>query len=119
MRIIGSNARSIKPADRKIRIAFDMRYVGQNFELAVPLGVASHGKLPKIDSVENMRARFFAVHDRFYGFHSDVDPIEIINVRLIASAALAKLGRPKGLKANSMRPKRLNDALSGLTAHVR
>jgi N-methylhydantoinase A len=96
---------SIKPADRKIRIAFDMRYVGQNFELAVPLGVAGHGKLPKIDSVENMRARFFAVHDRFYGFHSDVDPIEIINVRLIASAALTKLGRPKGLKANSMRPK--------------
>jgi N-methylhydantoinase A len=96
---------SIKTADRKVRIAFDMRYVGQNFELTVPLGTAGHGKLPKVDSVKTMRAKFLAVHDRFYGFHSDVDPIEIINVRLIASAALTKLGEPKGFKANSMRPK--------------
>lgn len=96
---------SIKLADRKVRIAFDMRYVGQNFELAVPLGTAGYGKLPKVDSVKNLRASFFAVHDRFYGFHSDADAIEIINVRLTASAALAKLGQPKGAKANSQRPK--------------
>lgn len=96
---------SIKPADRKVRVSFDMRYVGQNFELAVPIGTAGHGKLPKIGSAKTLRSRFFAVHDRFYGFHNDADAIEIINVRLTASAALAKLGQQKRAKANSLRPK--------------
>jgi N-methylhydantoinase A len=86
---------SVKLADRKVAVSFDMRYVGQNFELAVPMGPALGGKLPRLDRAEKLRSRFFAVHDQFYGFHNDSDPVEIINVRLTASAALTTLKLPK------------------------
>ena len=44
---------------------------------------------------KDLRSRFYAVHDQYYGFHSEHDPVEIINVRLTASAALTKLLQPE------------------------
>jgi N-methylhydantoinase A len=96
---------SVKPADRKVHLSFDMRYVGQNFELAVPIGMAVGSRLPEPGSAEKLRPRFFAVHDQFYGFHNDDDPIEIINVRLTASAALTRMSQTKSARAKSSRPK--------------
>lgn len=96
---------SVRPADRKVRVSFDMRYVGQNFELAVPVGTADGSRLPELGSVEKLRSRFYAVHDQFYGFHNDDDPVEVINVRLAASAALTRMARPKPARTKSSRPK--------------
>ncbi len=59
------------------------------------------------DDAKKLRSRFFVVHDQFYGFHNEADPVEIINVRLTASAALAKLSQPKKSKAKASRPKPL------------
>jgi N-methylhydantoinase A len=98
---------SVKPADQKLKVSFDMRYVGQNFELAVPVGMAGGGRLPELGSVEKLRSRFFAVHDQFYGFHNEDDPVEIINVRLTVSAALTRMIRPKSSKQQSSRPRPL------------
>jgi N-methylhydantoinase A len=92
---------SVKLADRKVAVSFDMRYVGQNFELAVPMGPARGGKLPRLDRAEKLRSRFFAAHGQFYGFHNDSDPVEIINVRLTASAALTTLTLPKIARART------------------
>ena len=64
----------------------DARYVGQNFELAIGLGGAD--PLPGADDI---RQRFFAEHERAYGFHNPADPIEIVNFRLIA---VGKLRQP-------------------------
>jgi N-methylhydantoinase A len=94
----------VKLADRKVNVSFDMRYVGQNFELAVPVGMVRGGKFPTLGSAEKLRSRFFAVHDQFYGFHNDDDPVEIINVRLTVSAALTRIAQPKSAKFNSARP---------------
>ncbi len=96
---------SVKLADRKVNVSFDMRYVGQNFELAVPVGFAVAGKLPKLGRAEKLRSRFFAVHDQFYGFHNDADPVEIINVRLTASAVLTRIAQPQSARTKSSRPK--------------
>jgi N-methylhydantoinase A len=96
---------SVSLADRKVNVSFDMRYVGQNFELAVPVGMAHGGRLPELGSAENLRSRFFAVHDQFYGFHNDDDPVEIINVRLTASAALTRIAKPSSDRARSSQPK--------------
>ena len=82
-----------------MNVSFDMRYVGQNFELPVPVGIAVGGKLPELSDAEKLRSRFFAVHDQFYGFHNETDPVEIINVRLTASAGLAKLSQPRKSRA--------------------
>ena len=76
---------------RALHLSLDMRYVGQNFELRVPIGRAAAGRLPPMPSAAGLRRRFYTVHARHYGFHSDADPVEIINIRLTASAALSRL----------------------------
>jgi N-methylhydantoinase A len=94
----------VRPAERRVSISLDMRYVGQNFELAVPVGSVRGEKLPGLASAEKLRSRFFVVHDQFYGFHSDDDPVEIINVRLTASATLTRMSQRKSRKAGTKRP---------------
>jgi N-methylhydantoinase A len=74
------------PVDRSLELMLDARYVGQNFELAV--AVANADPLPAADEI---RRRFFFEHERAYGFHNPVDPIEIVNFRLIA---VGKLRQP-------------------------
>jgi N-methylhydantoinase A len=74
----------VAPADRVRTLTLDMRYIGQNFELAVPVG----DPLPK---PEALQGDFHKAHERSYGFFSATDPIEIVNVRLSASG---RLGAP-------------------------
>jgi N-methylhydantoinase A len=95
---------AVKPADRRVNVALDMRYVGQNFELPVSLGTAAGGKLPRLDA-ERLRSSFFVVHDQFYGFHNETDPVEIINIRLSTSAGLARLRLGKTSRKKASRPK--------------
>jgi N-methylhydantoinase A len=96
---------AISHANRKLNVLLDMRYVGQNFELSVPIGVAVGGKLPAIGKIDTVRSRFYAAHEQYYGFHSDNDPVEIINVRLTASAAITSLREIERGKKSSTRPK--------------
>ncbi|MBI1778831.1 MAG: hydantoinase/oxoprolinase family protein [Proteobacteria bacterium] len=81
------DAERIPPSERTARIVLDMRYVGQNFELAVPIEDAE-----ALPDTESLKQRFFAEHERSYGFHNPEDPIEIINFRLIA---FGRLPRPE------------------------
>src|SRR3954468_6627251 len=76
----------IDKARRNIDIVLDARYVGQNFELALGLGGAEPPP-----SAEAIKQRFFAEHERAYGFHNPNDPIEIVNFRLIG---IGKLRQP-------------------------
>jgi N-methylhydantoinase A len=94
---------SVGRVDRRIAVSLDMRYVGQNFELPVSVGNAMGGRPPALDADE-LRSRFYVAHDQFYGFHNEADPVEIINVRLIASAALAKFQQPKKRRLKTSRP---------------
>jgi len=66
----------------------DARYVGQNFELAVPAASGaglSPGDLPNL---AQLHASFISAHETAYGYASEDDPVEIVNVRLTASARL-------------------------------
>lgn len=69
----------IPECDRELQIALDMRYVGQNHELRVPQPGSSVASLPP---GETLRDRFFAEHQRSYGYANAEDDIEIINVRV-------------------------------------
>ena len=88
------DSESVAQANRQIDIVLDARYVGQNFELAIGLGGAD--PLPDADAI---RQRFFAEHERAYGFHNPADRIEIVNFRLIAVGRLrqpaARPGEPR------------------------
>lgn len=74
---------------QSVELSLDMRYVGQNFELRVPLGEAEGaGKVPPLPDASDLRRGFFEAHERNYGFHNPDDPVEIVNIRLTAHGRL-------------------------------
>ena len=76
---------SILADQRRLRLSLDMRYVGQNFELSVPLTPGPVLELPPLPSAERLLDLFFAAHERVYGYHNAADPVEVVNCRLTAS----------------------------------
>ena len=64
-------------------VVLDARYVGQNFELPISLGAAE-----PLPSAEALSKLFFAEHERAYGFHNPLDPVEVVNFRLVAVGRL-------------------------------
>jgi N-methylhydantoinase A len=72
------------------RIAFvrhvDMRYVGQSFELTIPLGATSFDP----EQAETLRERFHAEHERVYGFSAAAEPVELVSLRLTTVGRIEK-----------------------------
>jgi N-methylhydantoinase A len=68
----------------------DLRYLGQAFELTVAA-----------DDLHDLPARFAEAHRRRYGFALADEPIQIVNLRLSATVAVAKprLGSPPAEEA--------------------
>ena len=95
----------VEPHDRTLKLSFDMRYVGQNFELPVVVNSATKGQAPRLVDVKALTERFYAVHDQFYGFHNEDDLLEIVNIRLTASAGITELGSAKPKRRKPGRPK--------------
>lgn len=76
------------PAEaRRLLVGLDMRYVGQNFELRVPIEVDAAD--PRLPDAERLRALFFEAHEVSYGFFNPEDAVEIVNLRLTARGVLA------------------------------
>ena len=63
----------------------DMRYVGQSYELSIPLGEAAVQ-----DVLERMLSDFHAEHERAYGFAAPGEPVEFVTLRLTAVGNIAK-----------------------------
>ena len=65
---------------RRLERWLDLRYVGQNFELLVPV--------PEETWVAGdcavLQQRFFEAHERVYGFATEDEPVQVVNVRLVA-----------------------------------
>ena len=93
---------SILDHTRAIRIRLDMRYVGQNFELAVPLETPGN-QIPAL-MVGDLQQKFFSTHEDNYGYFNPDDPIEIINIRLTASGRLAPLADYRKLDTSDSAP---------------
>jgi N-methylhydantoinase A/oxoprolinase/acetone carboxylase beta subunit len=65
---------------KEIRHFADMCYVGQSYNLEVPVGTLSAGTLP------GLYASFLAKHDQVYG-HSTTSPARIVNLRAVHRAS--------------------------------
>jgi N-methylhydantoinase A len=76
---------------RVVRTA-DMRYVGQNYELEIPL---PDGDLDAASWAELLE-RFEQEHRRLYGFALAGEPVELINLRVTASCPEPRLGWRSG-----------------------
>ncbi len=64
----------------------EMRYVGQGYELAVPLPPTLLGPA----EIESVLEQFHRAHDRAYGYSAPSEPAELVNLRLTAIGRIAK-----------------------------
>ncbi|MEZ4521354.1 MAG: hydantoinase/oxoprolinase family protein [Thermomicrobiales bacterium] len=70
----------VEEADRRLRRIADMRYIGQNYELAIDV---PDGDLTP-STLERILDAFHAEHDRSYGFSAPGEPAQIVTVRVEA-----------------------------------
>jgi len=72
----------IPPRGQRLLAAADCRYVGQGYELTIPLSSVTPPALGRLASV------FHAAHRARYGHAAPADPIEVVTLRLAAIGAL-------------------------------
>lgn len=87
--------------DAAYQVLFDLRYVGQEFTLPVPVS------LEHIVSADHaaIRSAFDALHEQRYAHHAKDERVEIINMRLVALGRRTKLALPHVPKARAVAPK--------------
>jgi N-methylhydantoinase A len=73
--------------------ALDMRYIGEQFSVNVPIEVGGAGWLVA------STAAFHALHERLYGFSVLDEPVEVVNIRLRAVGRLHR-GEPAAAARN-------------------
>ena len=71
-------------ARRMVRLA-ELRYVGQSFELTVPLTAAPLDEA----AIKAVLARFHDAHERAYGFKAEGEPVELVHLRVRAIGRMA------------------------------
>ncbi len=75
---------------RRLARTVDMRYAGQNYELAVPVP-----DWPiTAATLDRLAAGFFDEHRRRYGFVADGDPVQLVTVRVEATGVVDKADLP-------------------------
>ena len=89
------DAEGVPAGGHRLELAVDARYVGQNFELAVPVAAGDGVEALPVPSPRILRERFFEVHEAAYGYANPHDPIEIVNVRLTARGRLTEASAPR------------------------
>ena len=79
-------AEGIAQSARQLNRTVDMRYAGQNYELAIPLpeGAVTPATL------ERLADRFADMHRRMYGFTADEDPVQLVTFRVEATGIVPK-----------------------------
>jgi N-methylhydantoinase A len=80
-------AQGFAAASIRFEYSFDLRYVGQGYDLAVPLD-----EVPRDDAaVREVRDRFDAQHAQITGHSAPDEHVEIVNYRLTAVAAVPQV----------------------------
>ena len=74
-------------ARQTLRLA-ELRYVGQSFELTVPLAGAPLDEA----AIKAVLARFHDAHERAYGFKAGDEPVELVHLRV---RAIGRMARPE------------------------
>jgi N-methylhydantoinase A len=77
----------VEARSRSYQRYMDLRYVGQEFWLQVPV---SEQELQTADG-ETIRRRFDEIHDRRFGHAAQDEPLELVNLRLTVRGARPKI----------------------------
>jgi N-methylhydantoinase A len=78
----------IDPSAQSFERSLDMRYIGQSFELSVPLSAAAVSSETLADAAD----AFHRAHQQAYGFNAPQEPTEIVSLNL---RAIGHIGTPK------------------------
>jgi N-methylhydantoinase A len=93
---LGSRARSaLGDPEAKLQAVYELRYEGQGFELAIRAGLA-----PEPDE---LRRGFEAVHEQRYGYSDPQQALELVTIRVSATAPGVELDLGAPSKAGSSR----------------
>ncbi len=71
---------AVPAGQRRVQWTAEMRYRGQNYELSLPL----EGRELRAEDCEGLVATFHAAHKRTYGFHSETETVEFVNLKVKA-----------------------------------
>lgn len=76
------------PKDQRlIECKIDMRYLGQNYELSIPV----YGELQTEEDLLNLTSAFHSEHEKTYGYANEKEVIEFINYRVVAIGEVSKI----------------------------
>jgi N-methylhydantoinase A len=90
--MVAEGAASLRhAADAQRLIHLDLRYVGQEFTLQVPVSV---GQIEAGDRA-GIRAAFDALYEHRYAHHSPDEPVEMVNIRLAMVGKRTQLKFPQ------------------------
>jgi N-methylhydantoinase A len=92
--------------DAQFQISLDIRYVGQEFTLSVPVSLDT---LKRGDR-KAIRTAFDALYEHRYAHHSPDEPVELVNIRLGAIGKRPKLAFPSLGKGGTAEPSGEQDA---------
>jgi N-methylhydantoinase A len=82
--------------DCLLSFSLDMRYLGQAFELSIPVSLAEIKDL----GIDYLSTSFHSAHQQRYGHHSPEEEIEIVNYRMVLKKPRVSLKRFTEAKAN-------------------
>jgi N-methylhydantoinase A len=92
---------NVAPPARQVQLSYDMRYVGQNFELSVLIDKDDQSSLADPGRLQQL---FANIHEMNYGYFNAEDPVEIVNFRLTARARHASAPPPRASGDQSLDP---------------
>jgi N-methylhydantoinase A len=90
-------AAGVPPELRNVRLQFDVRYVGQEFALQVPVSTEDLAR----GEVSSVIEAFNTIHARRFGHAAPSEPLELVNVRLTAIGSRPKIAFPEMKAADS------------------
>lgn len=79
-------AEDIAPPARALHLAVDVRYAGQNYEIAVAI---PDGPVTA-ETFDTIREGFLAAHRQLYGFVAEGEPMQLVTFRAAASGLVQK-----------------------------
>ena len=87
---------------RQLRQSVDMRYVGQNHELTVPLPGERISRRQLADAV----TRFHEEHKKQFAYASPDDAVQVVSCRVVATGVATQLeARPQAARADKAAPR--------------
>ena len=79
-------AEHIAPAAQRVTRTVDMRYAGQNYEIAVPVPEGPVGPA----TLDTLADGFARAHERLYGFVAEGEPVQLVTFRAEAAGLVRK-----------------------------